>query len=161
MYQSDLGMLKRIEAHLQKQRMQFNAQPASSYSPFRPSSSRGSSHGGSDSGERERRNWDPTAQAQAPPARETGAAHPYARSPRNSISYPASVNGFAGENVRGPPAVVPSQGGAAGALLHGRPRALTSPMLFPHIDHQTWFNDPRFDGSFPSRVLPFLYLGNL
>ena len=55
--------------------------------------------------------------------------------------------------------VVPSQ--ANQAPFHGRPRALTSPMLFSHIDHQTWFNDPRFDGSFPSRVLPFLYLGNL
>ncbi|KAG6335681.1 hypothetical protein ID866_3415 [Astraeus odoratus] len=28
-------------------------------------------------------------------------------------------------------------------------------------DHQSWFDDARFDGSFPSRVLPFLYLGNL
>ncbi|THH31494.1 hypothetical protein EUX98_g2692 [Antrodiella citrinella] len=28
-------------------------------------------------------------------------------------------------------------------------------------DARVWFNDPRFDGSFPSRVLPFLYLGNL
>ncbi|KAH7097386.1 hypothetical protein BKA62DRAFT_744835 [Auriculariales sp. MPI-PUGE-AT-0066] len=28
-------------------------------------------------------------------------------------------------------------------------------------NHHSWFNDPRFDGSFPSRVLPFLYLGNL
>ncbi|KAG2018272.1 serine/threonine/tyrosine-interacting protein, variant 2 [Coprinopsis cinerea AmutBmut pab1-1] len=44
----------------------------------------------------------------------------------------------------------------------GRPRANTSPWL-PSVagDHQSWFNDPRFDGSFPSRVLPFLYLGNL
>ncbi|KAL1696826.1 hypothetical protein GGG16DRAFT_42712 [Schizophyllum commune] len=44
-----------------------------------------------------------------------------------------------------------------------RPRASTSPWL-PSLfggDHQAWFNDPRFDGSFPSRVLPFLYLGNL
>ncbi|KAJ3784505.1 hypothetical protein GGU10DRAFT_271348 [Lentinula aff. detonsa] len=44
-----------------------------------------------------------------------------------------------------------------------RPRASTSPWL-PSLfggDHQSWFNDPRFDGSFPSRVLPFLYLGNL
>ncbi|KAF5349750.1 hypothetical protein D9758_010199 [Tetrapyrgos nigripes] len=44
-----------------------------------------------------------------------------------------------------------------------RPRARTSPWL-PSLyggDHQNWFNDPRFDGSFPSRVLPFLYLGNL
>ncbi|KAJ3727463.1 protein-tyrosine phosphatase-like protein [Lentinula raphanica] len=44
-----------------------------------------------------------------------------------------------------------------------RPRASTSPWL-PSLfggDHQSWFNDPRFDGSFSSRVLPFLYLGNL
>ncbi|KAG6876362.1 hypothetical protein C0993_003789 [Termitomyces sp. T159_Od127] len=43
----------------------------------------------------------------------------------------------------------------------GRPRANTSPWL-PSVsgDHHSWFNDPRFDGSFPSRVLPFLYLGN-
>ena len=29
------------------------------------------------------------------------------------------------------------------------------------LDHHSWFNDSRFDGSFPSRVLSFLYLGNL
>ena len=48
-------------------------------------------------------------------------------------------------------------------IIKGRPRASTSPWL-PSLfsgDHQSWFNDPRFDGSFPSRVLPFLYLGNL
>ena len=48
-------------------------------------------------------------------------------------------------------------------MIKGRPRANTSPWL-PSLfggDHQSWFNDPRFDGSFPSRVLPFLYLGNL
>lgn len=43
-----------------------------------------------------------------------------------------------------------------------RPRASTSPALPTFIpNHDTWFNDARFDGSFPSRVLPFLYLGNL
>ncbi|KAF8181270.1 hypothetical protein BJ912DRAFT_612758 [Pholiota molesta] len=49
------------------------------------------------------------------------------------------------------------------SVIKGRPRASTSPWL-PSLfggDHQSWFNDPRFDGSFPSRVLPFLYLGNL
>lgn len=48
-------------------------------------------------------------------------------------------------------------------VVKSRPRANTSPWL-PSLfsgDHQSWFNDPRFDGSFPSRVLPFLYLGNL
>jgi len=50
-----------------------------------------------------------------------------------------------------------------GSILKGRPRAKTSPWLPSTFsgDHQAWFNDPRFDGSFPSRVLPFLYLGNL
>ncbi|KAI0925509.1 hypothetical protein AcV5_008226 [Taiwanofungus camphoratus] len=47
----------------------------------------------------------------------------------------------------------------------GRPRASTLPLPLAGLpslnDHQVWFNDPRFDGSFPSRVLPFLYLGNL
>ncbi|KAH9924110.1 hypothetical protein B0H21DRAFT_153462 [Amylocystis lapponica] len=46
----------------------------------------------------------------------------------------------------------------------GRPRACTLPVLplvLGEKEHQVWFEDPRFDGSFPSRVLPFLYLGNL
>ncbi|KAK2459873.1 hypothetical protein APHAL10511_008073 [Amanita phalloides] len=48
------------------------------------------------------------------------------------------------------------------SLRKGRPRANTSPWLPSLVrDHHSWFNDPRFDGSFPSRVLPFLYLGNL
>ncbi|THU92816.1 hypothetical protein K435DRAFT_967526 [Dendrothele bispora CBS 962.96] len=44
-----------------------------------------------------------------------------------------------------------------------RPRASTSPWLpsLFGVDHHNWFNDSRFDGSFPSRILPFLYLGNL
>ena len=42
-----------------------------------------------------------------------------------------------------------------------RARASTSPMPNVLAEHWAWFNDPRFDGSFPSRVLPFLYLGNL
>ncbi|KIM33170.1 hypothetical protein M408DRAFT_325977 [Serendipita vermifera MAFF 305830] len=50
---------------------------------------------------------------------------------------------------------------ASTAAPRRRARASTSPM--PHVwaDHWAWFSDPRFDGSFPSRVLPFLYLGNL
>ncbi|KAG6879792.1 hypothetical protein C0992_011590 [Termitomyces sp. T32_za158] len=55
---------------------------------------------------------------------------------------------------------VPTQHSLA-APPKGRPRANTSPWLPSFFgDHQSWFNDPRFDGSFPSRVLPFLYLGN-
>ncbi|KAF9645993.1 hypothetical protein BDM02DRAFT_379927 [Thelephora ganbajun] len=41
-----------------------------------------------------------------------------------------------------------------------RQRASTMPMMSTFTD-QSWFNDPRFNGSFPSRVLPFLYLGDL
>lgn len=42
-----------------------------------------------------------------------------------------------------------------------RQRASTMPMMSTFGDHQSWFNDPRFNGSFPSRVLSFLYLGDL
>ena len=42
-----------------------------------------------------------------------------------------------------------------------RQRASTMPMMSTFADHQSWFNDPRFNGSFPSRVLSFLYLGDL
>jgi len=88
--------------------------------------------------------------------RETGASHPYARSPRNSISYPASAL------EAGIPIGLPGvESSPTVTVPHRRPSAQTSPLLPPHIDHQTWFSDPRFDGSFPSRVLPFLYLGNL
>ncbi|KAI0034759.1 hypothetical protein K488DRAFT_44802 [Vararia minispora EC-137] len=58
------------------------------------------------------------------------------------------------------PASYPTNGEAQAHLR--RPRASTSPLLPSLVaDHQLWFDDPRFDGSFPSRVLPFLYLGNL
>ncbi|KAF5371701.1 hypothetical protein D9758_003412 [Tetrapyrgos nigripes] len=53
--------------------------------------------------------------------------------------------------------------GNSGGGRTRRPRANTSPWLpsLFGVDHHNWFNDSRFDGSFPSRVLPFLYLGNL
>lgn len=50
---------------------------------------------------------------------------------------------------------------ANNTLPRRRARASTSPMPQVLADHWAWFSDPRFDGSFPSRVLPFLYLGNL
>ncbi|KAJ7224861.1 hypothetical protein B0H12DRAFT_1149856 [Mycena haematopus] len=67
---------------------------------------------------------------------------------------------FAPGAMVGPQASALSQGSGA-VTRSGRPRARTSPWLPSFGDHQSWFNDPRFDGSFPSRVLPFLYLGNL
>lgn len=56
-----------------------------------------------------------------------------------------------------------SSGAANGKMGAPRRRARASTSPMPHVwaDHWAWFSDPRFDGSFPSRVLPFLYLGNL
>ncbi|KAJ7195646.1 hypothetical protein GGX14DRAFT_474604 [Mycena pura] len=85
----------------------------------------------------------------APPTPYAGGARPSAK----SVSFAKPPDGVMS------PMVVPSQGGATTRL--GRPRARTSPWLPSFGDHQSWFNDTRFDGSFPSRVLPFLYLGNL
>ncbi|KAF9143789.1 tyrosine/serine/threonine protein phosphatase pps1 [Mortierella sp. GBA39] len=40
--------------------------------------------------------------------------------------------------------------------------AATYPFTQPeHLEKFGWFYDPEFEGSFPSRILPFLYLGNL
>ncbi|KAJ6459460.1 hypothetical protein C8R47DRAFT_1188721 [Mycena vitilis] len=86
---------------------------------------------------------------------EASGPQPFAGGGRPSAK---SVS-FAPGAVVSPPVVVPSQGSAV--IRAGRPRARTSPWLPSFGDHQSWFNDPRFDGSFPSRVLPFLYLGNL
>ncbi|KAJ7040193.1 hypothetical protein C8F04DRAFT_1314148 [Mycena alexandri] len=86
------------------------------------------------------------AAAPSPPP-HSGGARPSAK----SVSFATGA-------VMVPPVMVPSQGAVTRT---GRPRARTSPWLPSFGDHQSWFNDPRFDGSFPSRVLPFLYLGNL
>ncbi|KAL5486084.1 PPS1 [Sanghuangporus weigelae] len=147
-YQSDLTILKRVETQLKKER----ASLAASSSILPPRSLLSSPV----PGRVERHSWSRTWSC----ARETGLSHPYARSPSNSVSYPTSgVHEFASS---APPVIVPSQGhGEFSSPFPRRPRAQTSPFLSPHVDHQTWFNDPRFDGSFPSRVLPFLYLGNL
>jgi dual specificity MAP kinase phosphatase len=77
-----------------------------------------------------------------------------------------SQNGYDGNQVQvvAESSSAPQVQSASGSnVVKGRPRASTSPWLPSTFggDHQSWFNDPRFDGSFPSRVLPFLYLGNL
>lgn len=154
-YQSDLGTLKRIESHLKKERDNTRSfQPPyrvrtalTHLSPQRPSVSRTNS--------RDWTTWT-NGNTQEEAVRETGASHPYARSPRNSISYPASAM-----DAGLPNSLPAGESTPVNTVPHRRPRAQTSPLLPPHIDHQTWFSDPRFDGSFPSRVLPFLYLGNL
>ncbi|KAF7294193.1 hypothetical protein HMN09_01147700 [Mycena chlorophos] len=83
------------------------------------------------------------------------------RPPAKSVSFAVAPNGH-GHAIS---ASVPNESAETQMQTHttrsGRPRATTSPWLPSFGDHQSWFNDPRFDGSFPSRVLPFLYLGNL
>ncbi|KAG5644183.1 hypothetical protein DXG03_009024 [Asterophora parasitica] len=82
---------------------------------------------------------------------------PVTRSP--PLVVPSQVSGHSIQN-KFSSATLPAQQGQP--AVKGRPRANTSPWL-PSFsgNHQSWFNDSRFDGSFPSRVLPFLYLGNL
>ena len=81
----------------------------------------------------------------------------------SDVSIPATVNGTS--QHRAVPTQRPSslsQSYAPGQVVpHRRARASTSPFLPSFSDHDSWFNDSKFDGSFPSRVLPFLYLGNL
>lgn len=94
---------------------------------------------------------------------------PFARPAARSVSFavPPAIQRPDGPAMRPLRSQSEADSGAAqlwGAGM-GRPRASTLPApvaVRPSIgDHQMWFNDPRFDGSFPSRVLPFLYLGNL
>ncbi|KAF5374503.1 hypothetical protein D9615_009130 [Tricholomella constricta] len=113
---------------------------------------------------------------QLPPPPSVPTPPPAQQQPLAGRPAAKSVS-FAHAPPRSPPLVVPSQGyamhnkfisgtppaqQAQPVVAKGRPRANTSPWL-PSLfgDHQSWFNDSRFDGSFPSRVLPFLYLGNL
>lgn len=91
----------------------------------------------------------------------------HGRPPAMSVSFapssiPAGIMSHTGATTMpGISTSVPSEVMANGNTMR-RPRASTLPPPLAAVgDHQLWFNDPRFDGSFPSRVLPFLYLGNL
>lgn len=178
MYQGDIGVLKRVEAKLAKDRqITGRGAPAPVSRPFLPGhQSSGSCH--------------PTGRSQfnsisnPPHTQPTNipSHQPGYQGSALSVSYEEhslSSNAAAAADEGGDGLgrmIVPSQGfgsghgGSHGAHGHGghghgfvgRPRASTSPLLPSLVDdHQVWFDDPRFDGSFPSRVLPFLYLGNL
>lgn len=56
---------------------------------------------------------------------------------------------------RSSPNVASASDASTGSLV-GSPGANTEP-----AQSHAWFHSPRFEGSFPSRILPFLYLGNL
>jgi len=82
-------------------------------------------------------------------------------SPRRFLSGPARIKSPNSDLTSAMSASYEDTGSAPISSMR-RPRASTSPHLPSLVDdHQVWFDDPRFDGSFPSRVLPFLYLGNL
>ena len=184
-YSNDLGFLRRIETRLKEDRERVGGTPAnqsSGGSVDGGSGTRGSLRRVGGAGNR------PTAKSVsfAMPSPISGTI----RTPTTMVQPRPPVNHVTSQNqphvlqedmnVRenNTPAwemeVVPqgescsggtvgNGGSDSGTIVKGRPRAKTSPWLPSTFsgDHQAWFNDPRFDGSFPSRVLPFLYLGNL
>jgi dual specificity MAP kinase phosphatase len=177
-YQGDLGLLRRVEGKVREEREREKEREVVNGNGKRVLGAVGGQG---------RQGWDQIgrtsagqAHAHAPPP----AA--YGRRPAKSVSFsqgPPVVVVSHQPTPKSPPIVVPSQslnlegcdvgscsapqiqGSASSSQMtvKGRPRASTSPWLPSSFggDHQSWFNDPRFDGSFPSRVLPFLYLGNL
>ncbi|RDX56941.1 hypothetical protein OH76DRAFT_1335288 [Lentinus brumalis] len=159
-YQSDLGVLRRVEARLEKDRAahghghgygqsqsQIQNTTHKHPSPLQGDGSVWSRSLGHASGRSVTfANPPVTALGDVP----TGVSAPASASAANPLRTRSESNAHA--------PLVQMQ-----MQLPGRPRAQTMPptRVPPWRDHQVWFNDPRFDGSFPSRVLPFLYLGNL
>ncbi|CDO74503.1 hypothetical protein BN946_scf184979.g58 [Trametes cinnabarina] len=162
-YQSDLGVLRRIEARLEKERAtqsQEQHRNAVSSSNEVGRSLDATKVGGEDESH---------AQSSQGWVRSLGRAAAKSVSFVSAPMLDEAVDHSPGTSA--PSAVSSmrsrseSEGDTAGQQTPtpGRPRAHTMPptRMPPWKDHQAWFNDPRFDGSFPSRVLPFLYLGNL
>ncbi|KAI0366162.1 hypothetical protein BV20DRAFT_952868 [Pilatotrama ljubarskyi] len=159
-YQSDLGVLRRVEARLEKDRAAQSQHNGTTGLPSSVAQRQGQHQGEGDG----------MSQAQSP----QGWVRSLGRAAAKSVSFvtPPAIDdpADAPTGVSAPAAVNPLRtrsGSEADAGTQtptpGRPRAHTMPpsRVPPWRDHQAWFNDPRFDGSFPSRVLPFLYLGNL
>ncbi|OJT14984.1 Dual specificity protein phosphatase PPS1 [Trametes pubescens] len=157
-YQSDLGVLRRVEARLEKDRTaqsQHSATTSSSTALQRQVPIQGEG--------------DSTSEAQSP----QGWVRSLGRAAAKSVSFtapamddPAHASAAVSALAAVHPTRTRSESEADAGMqtpTPGRPRAHTMPpsRVPPWRDHQAWFNDARFDGSFPSRVLPFLYLGNL
>ncbi|KAI0671359.1 hypothetical protein C8Q78DRAFT_766308 [Trametes maxima] len=158
-YQSDLGVLRRVEARLEKDRAAQNQNQTTTVAT--------------------------SATQSQTPSQDDAEGSPHAQIPQGWVRSLGRVAAKSVSFVNPPtlddPANAPSGASAPTAVnplrtrsesdadagmqtpTPGRPRAHTMPptRVPPWRDHQAWFNDPRFDGSFPSRVLPFLYLGNL
>lgn len=173
-YQGDLGLLKRVEGRLrdEREREQMQRRPEGEHDRLLLS---GGTHGWG-------MGWSMSDMAAAGIRYATGSPPQHHGQPRGgrlaakSVSFAqspvaqyqrTSIEGCrgAGESASVPGALhsSPIWSSTDGSRArNGRPRANTSPWLPSLIgDHQSWFSDSRFDGSFPSRVLPFLYLGNL
>ncbi|KAI0649513.1 hypothetical protein C8Q79DRAFT_903881 [Trametes meyenii] len=158
-YQSDLGVLRRVEARLEKDRAAQNQNQTTTVATSATQSLTPSLC-----------DAETTPHAQIP----QGWVRSLGRVAAKSVSFvnPPTLDDPANapSGVSAPTAVNPlrtrSESDVDAGMqtpTPGRPRAHTMPptRVPPWRDHQAWFNDPRFDGSFPSRVLPFLYLGNL
>ena len=172
-YQGDLGLLKRVDGRLQEERERENTQRQARERVQRKSEGEWLTNGTHGWGV----GWYVSDMAAASIRYATGSSaqhhhgHHGGRPAAKSVSFAQSPMESHMSSTAGEPAIAPlldsphsqiSLADTPRANAKGRPRANTSPWL-PNLfgDHHSWFNDPRFDGSFPSRVLPFLYLGNL
>ncbi|KAI0715790.1 hypothetical protein C8T65DRAFT_572834 [Cerioporus squamosus] len=167
-YQSDLGVLRRVEARLEKDRAAHSQQQIQAHAHAHPSPLQGDAS-----------IWSRSL-GHASGRSVTFANPPVVKSNNNNddgndggngaelgdiptgVSAPAATAAMHPLRSRSESNADPSLS-VQQVHVPGRPRAHTMPptRVPPWRDHQVWFNDPRFDGSFPSRVLPFLYLGNL
>ena len=173
-YQSDLGLLKKVEAKLNQDRGRSKITNPSTSDPTSPSTSSAgpgtgtngvqymSVEGGTEAG------WNPGLRPGVHLSKGVG-----------SDPVSGGVHGHSASDEDLPVQMLQAQtrvdnkpGAGQDAKEFGktnmgypngfrRQRASTMPMSSSFTDHQSWFNDPRFNGSFPSRVLPFLYLGDL
>lgn len=151
-YNWDLGVLRRVEGRV--------CRPSAGPNP-NPSSQDVIMATGENGGPERTRTPIPPRSASPyggrPPAKSVSFARP--SPPSTPSSSLPSCSTFSGSLIGGEPGHGQAMAVGATTPTKGRPRANTLPNLA--VDHSSWFNDTRFDGSFPSRVLPFLYLGNL
>ena len=184
-YQGDLGLLKRVESRLREERERENMHRQARERGQRalPNGATGGQGWGWYTSDMATAGYRYTVVGSSSPHSHNHHNHHHhhygGRLAARSVSFVQSplevyqhpIGGHHSESSTistvGPPNTRSQTAGSTPAdppctLVKGRPRANTSPLLPSLIgDHQAWFKHPRFDGSFPSRVLPFLYLGNL
>lgn len=82
---------------------------------------------------------------------------------QSTTSPSGSSLAYGADGVRRSGLGAPSPGELAGGICRTStptPTKCRADLVTAEEKH-TWFDNSRFDGSFPSRILPFLYLGNL